>query len=199
MTEFADQLEAELQDLEVNIRSKLSIDDEPKPKSTSATSHNRRIGMSEVADIQTLLDSAKRVFQLLKIEVRDLSPDQRLEFRKRAKEHEMSIQQLYRAFENIREQLLLNGRSDSTQPSNINASKLIESAKMVQEEDLKSLYRMQKMVESTDQVGRTTLTKLKTQTDELQDINKGLGHVETGLGHADKLLRTMSRRITSLF
>lgn len=81
--------------------------------------------------------------------------------------------------------------------NNMGAMEVIKEAEKTQQEDLKAVVRMQRMVEDTEDVGLETNIKLKLQTEQMKSINNDVYSVGETMKRADKLVNQIGKRLAT--
>jgi len=79
----------------------------------------------------------------------------------------------------------------------MSAQSLITRGAQIQDQSLASTSRSKRMIEDSRAIGVETATQLKSQTEQLRNIDEDIMKVESNLKRADMLIRAFLRRMAT--
>jgi len=77
----------------------------------------------------------------------------------------------------------------------MSAAEIIQMGGRTQDKSLASLGRMKNQIAESMQIGAATATTIKTQTEQLQNIDTDIMKIKSNLNRADLLIRAFLRRM----
>jgi len=86
------------------------------------------------------------------------------------------------------------GLQDSPQ---LGTEQIVNKALSIQNDDIETLNRVSRTVETTKQIGADTLDKMNQQREQIINIDKGVDEVSTNIQLAGRQLRTFVRRLAT--
>jgi len=138
------------------------------------------------------LNRLKQLMQSYKVELREISRVEAKPYEDKFKGHEKDVESLTAEFNAAKE------LSDSKRNvDEMTTGQMIMVAKEVQMESLQSVDRSKRIVEDTINVATETAQTLKSQTEQLERIDKQVDVVDSNLKKAEKQLRVFMRRMAT--
>jgi len=149
-----------------------------------------------IHDLEDRMKRAKQVLHAFKVEMRDVPRVAMGMYEARYKEHHETLKALNGDLEISKqdvERTALGVRSvDEMTPAQI-----LEVAGKTQDQSLASTRRMQQRIAESKQIGSETAMKLKSQTEQLKDIDTDILKVKSNLNRADLLVRAFIRKMAT--
>ncbi len=140
------------------------------------------------------VDRARSLFQKCKVELRELSKEQHLEYEPKLKEHARLIDELSRQVNSEKDRILalkskgseraelfgarLDKEHDNSNGDGKDAQQLIKDAKSIQTQSMAAVNRMQMLVSESEEIGINTNAKLKIQTEQMGTIKSDVDKVQ---------------------
>lgn len=140
------------------------------------------------------MQRARQVLQSFKVEMRELPREQVAAYDMKAKEHHATLQRLNGDLQWAKSEAERGGMG-LRNVDEMTAGELIQEADKTQDKSLASLGRIKGQIADTMQVGAETASKLKGQTEQMQNIDTDIMKVRSNLNRADLLIRAFMRKM----
>eukprot|EP00316_Scyphosphaera_apsteinii_P009647 CAMPEP_0119306050 /NCGR_PEP_ID=MMETSP1333-20130426/6882_1 /TAXON_ID=418940 /ORGANISM="Scyphosphaera apsteinii, Strain RCC1455" /LENGTH=242 /DNA_ID=CAMNT_0007309261 /DNA_START=126 /DNA_END=854 /DNA_ORIENTATION=- len=140
------------------------------------------------------MQRARQSLQSFKVEMRELPRDEVAAYDVKAKAHHATLQKLHGDLQYAKSEAERSGLGLRS-VDDMSSAEIIHHAGKTQDESLSALGRMKAQIADTMQVGADTATKLKGQTEQLQNIDTDIMKVKSNLNRADLLIRAFMRRM----
>lgn len=145
-------------------------------------------------DLEERMKRAKQVLHSFKVEMRELPREQATAYDLKHKEHHAKLQALNGDLQIAksdvdRQQLGVRSIEEMT------PGEILEVAGKTQDASLASVNRMKQRIEESKQVGAETADKLRSQTEQLKNIDVDIMKVKSNLNRADLLIRAFVRKM----
>lgn len=184
MTEEITYYDEELTELIRNIED--AIDGLPKKRQNAKA--------EVIHEAEERMKRAKQVLHSFKVEMRELPRDQLQAFEQKHKEHHDRLQALNGDIQIVkgevdRQNLGVRSIDEMT------AHEILDVASKTQDQSLASVNRMKQRIEESKQVGTATAEQLRSQTEQLKNIDVDIMKVKSNLNRADVLIRAFVRKM----
>jgi hypothetical protein len=168
------------------------------------TSANNKLVSQATLDCESKLTRIKEVKKSYGLELR-LVKDKTIkaEHEVKAKSLDDMVVNITREFKEIqaannRKQLIQSGGSnnpyDTTGKTN---DQLLAGANVLQDKTVESLLRSKALIAQSREVGAATVDQLRTQRDQIKEIEADIDKIESNMERAEKLLKDFTRRMAS--
>jgi len=156
----------------------------------------KNVNQSKRADdigfLKDRLDRAKKSLKSMRVEIREMSRVDQKPHNEKALQLEEKINQLLLDVEWFEKD------EPGTQESpELDHKKIVDKALSIQNDDIETLNRVSRTVETTKQIGAETLDKMNAQREQIINIDKGVDEVSSNLTLANRHLRTFVRRLAT--
>eukprot|EP00908_Phaeocystis_cordata_P001162 Transcript_11248.p1 GENE.Transcript_11248~~Transcript_11248.p1 ORF type:complete len:226 (-),score=117.73 Transcript_11248:123-800(-) len=149
-----------------------------------------------ITELQNRLQRARQVLQAFKVEMRELPREYTGTYDAKAKQHHATLQKLHGDLQWAKTE----GESAAGPSRNIDemtSSEIIMEGAKIQDKSKAAVDRMKRQIEDSKQVGAETAQKLKSQTEQLKNVDQDIMKVKSNLKRADLLLRAFMRRMAT--
>jgi len=137
---------------------------------------------------------AKQSLQSFKVELREVPREQEQTYKVKEKEYHATLQKLNGDLQWAKSEMERSGLGLRS-VDDMSTMEILQEGGKVQDQSLGSLARMRAQIADTMQVGTNTATKLKGQTEQLQNIDTDIMKVKSNLNRADLLIRAFMRKM----
>uniref|UniRef100_A0A7S4BWQ0 t-SNARE coiled-coil homology domain-containing protein n=2 Tax=Chrysotila carterae TaxID=13221 RepID=A0A7S4BWQ0_CHRCT len=158
---------------------------------------NANAKIERLHELNGRLQRAKQSLQSFKVEMRELPRAELAAYDAKAQEHHGALQRLQSALSSARgEAERANGtHAVARRVEEMSAAEIIQMGGRTQDKSLASLGRMKNQIAESMQIGAATATTIKTQTEQLQNIDTDIMKIKSNLNRADLLIRAFLRRM----
>jgi len=150
--------------------------------------------LERVEELKGRMQRARQSLQSFKVEMRELSRDEIATYDLKAKEHHATLQRLNNDLQWAKSEAERSGRG-LRHVDDMTTGEVIQEASKTQDKSLASLGRMKAQIADTMQLGADTASKLKGQSEQLQNIDTDIMKVKSNLNRADLLIRAFMRKM----
>jgi len=147
----------------------------------------------EIGYMKDRLDRAKKSLKSMRVEIREMSRVDQKPHNEKAQQLEDKINQLLLDVEWVEKDE--PGAPD--QSPELDHKKIVDKALNIQNDDIETLHRVSRTVETTKQIGAETLDKMNQQREQIINIDKGVDEVSSNIQLASRHLRTFVRRLAT--
>ncbi|KAG8460833.1 hypothetical protein KFE25_010888 [Diacronema lutheri] len=154
-----------------------------------------------IAQLGVRMQRARQVLHSFKVEMRELSKEDAFLYDQKCKGHLANLQKLntdlaWAKSEGERAELM-DRPAGVESADTMSAQSLITRGAQIQDQSLASTSRSKRMIEDSRAIGVETATQLKSQTEQLRNIDEDIMKVESNLKRADMLIRAFLRRMAT--
>jgi len=156
--------------------------------------YNGAARLERLNELTGRMQRARQVLQSFKVEMRELPREQVAAYDAKAKEHHATLQRLNGDLQWAKSEAERGGIGLRS-IDDMNAGEIIQEADRTQDKSLASIGRMKGQIADSMQVGAETASKLKAQTEQMQNIDTDIMKVRSNLNRADLLIRAFMRKM----
>ncbi|KAJ3287388.1 hypothetical protein HK104_008638 [Borealophlyctis nickersoniae] len=152
--------------------------------------------VEKCAYLKNRLGRAKQVLRGIHQEIRDLSPDQALQWDKKAKDYDAQIGKLgqdvdWAETSAERDDIKRKGVDDMT------TKEITQTAIQIQSQTVEAAQRARRVAEETIEMGNAIHSEIIKQGEQMGKIQEDVEQVESNLKRAEKQLRVFMRRLAT--
>eukprot|EP01119_Soliformovum_irregulare_P008546 TRINITY_DN21661_c0_g1_i1.p1 TRINITY_DN21661_c0_g1~~TRINITY_DN21661_c0_g1_i1.p1 ORF type:complete len:227 (-),score=67.96 TRINITY_DN21661_c0_g1_i1:222-902(-) len=156
---------------------------------------------TRVAYLQGRITRAKQTLRNMRVELREVKKAEGDVFKRKADRHNETLTQLIQdlswAEQNATAKDPEAQAAARTDVDNMTADQVLAKAERIQQGDLARIENFNNVLVQDQQIGEETLAALQAQTEQLQEIEKGVDEIQSNLVQARKQLRAFVRRMAT--
>lgn len=142
------------------------------------------------------MQRARQVLHSFKVEMREIPRDQAVAYDQRARDHHTKLQSLHGDLQLAKTEIE-RAQIGARTIEEMTSGEIITEASKTQDQSIAALSRMNIQIESSKQVAADTSLTLKSQTEQLKNIDTDIMKVKSNLNRADVLIRAFVRKMAT--